>query len=61
MDRKLLLVVLLSVLFVVGAYLYQGFHYFFYGVISSVVLVILSLTLSFLIKKDTKYYDRNSE
>ncbi len=61
MDRKLLLVIFLSLLFIVGAYLYQGFYYFFYGVVSAAGIVVLSLTLSFFIKKDTKYYDRNSD
>lgn len=60
MDKKLILIILLSILFIVGAYLHKGFNYFFYGVIASVVLLVVSLTISFFIKKDTKYYDGKS-
>ena len=59
LNLKLLLASLGCIL-VFSAVQYDGFYYFLFGAGVSSVVVVLVLLLSIFIKKDTKYYDRNT-
>lgn len=59
MDKKFLLTIFLTGIFIYCAFRYDGFSYFFLGALVSSVVVLLALLLSFFVKKNSDYYDKN--
>lgn len=60
MDKRFLLTIFLGGAFVLVAFEYHILSYFIFGVLISLGVVIISLLVSYFIKKDNSYYDRNT-
>jgi len=60
MNKKLLLSIFFGALFVFIVFKFNTLSYFVFGVLISFGVVALSLLVSYFIKKDNSYYDRNT-
>ena len=52
-----LALLLITLLIIITAIWYEGFEYFWYGLLVSISLTFISLVMNFIVKRKSNYYE----